>query len=53
MANQNVKNSLAVAGIVIAVLVIMQPLSGAIGGVSLNWIGVGLVAVGGLLPLAS
>jgi len=53
MSNQNVKKPLAVAGIVIAVLVIVQPLSGTVGGVSLNWVGAVLVAIGGLLASAS
>ena len=53
MADQDIAKPLAVAGIVIAVLVIAQPLSGTIGGISLNWIGAALVAVGGILGSAS
>jgi len=40
---------LLVAAVVIAILVILQPLSGTLAGVSMNWIGVILVAVGGLV----
>jgi hypothetical protein len=53
MSDPDVAQPLAVAGIVIAVLVILQPLSGTIGGISLNWIGVALVATGGLLGSVS
>lgn len=53
MADLNVDQPLAVAGIVIAVLVILQPLSGTLGGISLNWIGAILVAVGGVLGSAT
>jgi hypothetical protein len=41
-----------VAVLVIAILVVTQPLNGTLGGISLNWIGVALVAVGGLLGLS-
>lgn len=44
---------LAVAEIVIAVLVTIQPLSGAIGGISINWIGTILVGIGELLDSVS
>lgn len=40
---------LLVAAIVIGVLVIQQPLNGTLVGISLNWVGTILVAVGGLL----
>lgn len=40
---------LLVAVIVIAFLVIRQPLSGTLAGVPLNWVGVLVVAVGGLI----
>jgi hypothetical protein len=40
---------LLVAIIVIAFLVILQPLSGTLAGISLNWVGVILVAVGGFV----
>jgi hypothetical protein len=40
---------LLVAIIVIAVLVIVQPLSGTLAGISLNWVGVILAAVGGFV----
>lgn len=53
MSSQGVTKPLAVAGIVIVVLVIVQPLSGTVGGISLNWIGAVLVALGGLLGFAS
>jgi len=53
MADQDMAKPLAVAGIVIAVLVIAQPLNGTIGDISLNWIGVALVAVGGILGSVS
>ena len=53
MSNQKVTQPLAVAGIVIVIIVVAQPLSGTIGGISLNWIGAILVAIGGLLGSAS
>lgn len=53
MSNQDVTKPLAVAGIVIVILVVVQPLSGTLGGISLNWIGAILVAIGGLLNFAS
>jgi hypothetical protein len=40
---------IAVAGIVILILVLNQPLSGEMGGIPLNWVAVATVAVGGLL----
>lgn len=49
MSNQEVAKPLAVAGIVIVILIIAQPLSGTIGGISLNWVGAALVATGGIL----
>jgi len=53
MANIDVAQPLAVAGIVIAVLVIIQPLSGTLAGISLNWVGAILVGIGGLLGSVS
>ncbi|MFO7834554.1 MAG: hypothetical protein R6V31_11025 [Halohasta sp.] len=53
MADLDVAQPIAVAGIVIAVLVIIQPLSGTIGGISLNWVGAVLVAIGGFLGSVS
>jgi hypothetical protein len=53
MSDLDVSQPLAVAGIVIVVLVILQPLNATIGGISLNWIGAALVATGGLLGSAS
>jgi hypothetical protein len=53
MADLDVDQPLAVAVIVIAVLVILQPLSGTLAGVSLNWIGAILVAIGGFLGSAT
>jgi len=53
MPNQKVTKPLAVAGMVIVVLVIAQPLNGTVGGISLNWIGAVLVAIGGLLSFVS
>ena len=41
-----------VALLVIAILVSTQPLNGTLGGVSLNWVGVAIVALGGLLGLS-
>jgi hypothetical protein len=49
MSNEDIAKPLAVAGIVIAVIVIAQPLSGDLMGISLNWIGAVLVAIGGVL----
>ena len=53
MSNQDVNKPLAVAGIVIVILVVVQPLSGTLGGISLNWIGAILVAIGGFLGSAT
>jgi len=53
MSDQNIDKPLPVAGIVLAVIVIVQPLSGTLGGISLNWIAAILVAVGGILGFAS
>jgi hypothetical protein len=53
MSNQDVTKPLAVAGTVIAILIIVQPLSGTLGGISLNWIGAILVAIGGFLGSVS
>lgn len=53
MSNPDVGKPLAVAGIVIVILVIVQPLSGTFGGISLNWIGAILVAIGGILGSVS
>lgn len=53
MSDPDVYKPLAVAGIVILVLVVVQPLNGTLGGISLNWIGAGVVAIGGLLGSAS
>lgn len=43
---------LGVVVIVVAILVVGQPLSGSMGGISLNWVGAVLVIVGGLSALA-
>lgn len=40
---------LLVAVIVIAFLVILRPLNGTLAGISLNWVGVILVAIGGFV----
>jgi hypothetical protein len=53
MDNQDVAGSLAVAGLTIAILIIAQPLSGTMWGISLNWVGAAIVAIGGLSVLAS
>lgn len=53
MTDQDVAKPLAVAGIVIVILVIAQPLNGTLGGISLNWIGAIIVATGGLLGSSS
>jgi hypothetical protein len=53
MSNQDVAQPLAVAGIVIVLLIIAQPLNGTLGGISLNWVGAVLVATGGILASMS
>jgi len=40
------------AVVVIVVLLISRPLSGELGGVPMNWVGIGLVALGGILGTA-
>lgn len=53
MSNQGTNKPLIVAGIVIVILVIAQPLNGTLGGISLNWVGAVLVAIGGLIGSVS
>jgi hypothetical protein len=53
MAGQDVAAPLAVAGLTIAILLIVQPLSGTLWGISLNLVGAGIVAIGGLSALAA
>jgi hypothetical protein len=53
MEGQDVVGPLAVAGLTIAILLIAQPLSGTLWGVSLNLVGAGLAAIGGLSAIAS
>jgi hypothetical protein len=52
MANLDTK-PLAVAGMVVVVLVAIQPLNGTLGGVNLNWIGAVLAAAGGAIGSVS
>jgi len=40
---------LLVAAVVIAILVLLRPLSGTLVGIPMNWVGVIFVAVGGLV----
>ena len=42
-----------VAVFVIGYLALMQPLSGELAGISMNWVGAAIVAVGGLMGAAS